>query len=164
MNIMNQTVNGKNYKVANGTFYHENTSDSVIRILENARINHERIRIFYGDVNTGRDWMEIYDTMGTVGRSCGSVKIPLLLNKRTSNGGGAILDHCIVKITIDKIIVYTNVNYYLPKLEIREASDYLKSKNYGYSVFADGDNIFNCNSMRKAENEVDFLKGIRNCH
>lgn len=151
-----------NYKIVNGTAYHENTPDTVIKILENSRNNKIRIRIFYGDTESGRDWMDIYDTIGIIGRSCGQIKIPLLIKNANSTGGGAILDHCIVKITIDKKTVYKNPKYFLPKMEIKEASEDLKSKGYFYSVFADGENTFNCKTLQQAENKIAFHKGIRN--
>lgn len=59
-------VRGTTYKVANGTFYNANTNDKVIRVLENSRMNNKRIRIFYGDTETGRDWMEVYDTISVI--------------------------------------------------------------------------------------------------
>ena len=150
------------YKIVNGTTYNINTSDEVIKVLESARTNKKRIRIFYGDTNTGRDWMEIYDTIGTVGRSTGINKIPLLIKNSRSMSGGAILDHCIVKITIDKEVVYQNPKYYLPVMEIREATNDLKEAGYLFSVFADGKNTYNCKTMKQAENEVLFHKGLRN--
>ena len=150
------------YKDVNGISYHENTPDVVIRVLENAMRTNKRIRIFYGDTETGRDWMEIYDTIGTIGRSCGQNKIPLLIKNSRSYGGGAILTHCIVKITIDKEIVYKHPKYYLPEMEIKEASNSLKAEGYFYSVFADGKNIYNCKTLKQAENEVAFHKGLRN--
>lgn len=150
------------YKVVNGTSYHENTPEAVINVLERAMRTKERVRIFYGDTTTGRDWMEIYDTIGTIGRSCGQIKIPLLIKNSRSYGGGAILDHCIVKITIDKKVVYQNPKYYLPIMEIKEASDTLKADGYFYSVFADGLNTYNCKTLKQAENEVAFHKGLRN--
>lgn len=162
MEIKMMEVSGKKYKVANGTYYNESTPDAVIRVLENSRINNKRIRIFYGDRETGRDWMEIYDTIGTIGRSCGAVKVPLLIKNNRSMGGGAILDHCIVKITIDKKVVYQAPNYYLPTMEIKEAEVGLKSKGYNFSVFADGKNTYNCKTREQAENEISFHKGIRN--
>lgn len=155
-------VNGKTYKVANGTFYNANTNDEVIRVLENSRMNNKRIRIFYGDTETGRDWMEVYDTIGTIGRSCGEIKIPLLIKSSRSYGGGGILDHCIVKITIDKRTVYQNPKYYLPNMEVREADNTLKEQGYFYSVFADEKNTYNCKTKEKAENEILFHKGLRN--
>lgn len=150
------------YKVVNGISYHENTPDAVIRVLENAMRTNKRIRIFYGDTETGRDWMEIYDTIGTIGRSCGQNKIPLLIKNSRSYGGGAILTHCIVKITIDKEVVYKHPKYYLPEMEIKEARDTLKADGYFYSVFADGQNTYNCKTLKQAENEVAFHKGLRN--
>ncbi len=150
------------YKVVNGTSYHEDTTDEIIKVLEEARIHNKRIRIFYGDTETGRDWMEVYDTIGTIGRSCGEVKIPLLINNSRSYRGAAILDNCIVKITIDKRVIYQNVKYYLPEMEIKEASEELKSKGYFYSVFAGGENTYNCETLNQAENEIAFYKGLRN--
>lgn len=150
------------YKVYNDTWYCFNTPDRVIQILDGAMKNHERIRVFYGDTETGRDWMEIYDTIGYVSRSCGNVKIPLLIKNSRSIGGTGILDGSIVKITIDKVIVYQQSNYRLPNMEIREASDSLKAIGYNYSTFADGKNDFNCETMKQAENHIDFLKGKRN--
>lgn len=132
------------------------------QILDGAMKNHERIRVFYGDTETGCDWMEIYDTIGYVSRSCGNVKIPLLIKNSRSIGGTGILDDSIVKITIDKVIVYQQSNYRLPNMEIREASDNLKAIGYNYSTFEDGKNDFNCKTMKQAENHIDFLKGKRN--
>jgi len=150
------------YKVVNNTSYHENTPDEIIKILENARNYNKRIRIFYGDMKTGRDWMEIYDTIGIIGRSCGEVKIPLLIKNSRSYGGAAILDNCIVKITIDKKVVYQNPKYYLPEMKIKESSEELKAKGYLYFVFADGKNIYNFKTLNQAKNEIAFHKGLRN--
>ena len=162
MDIQIKESYGKRYKVYNGTWYCFDTPDRVIQILDNAMKNHERIRVFYGDADTGCDWMEIYDTIGYVSRSCGSVKIPLLIKNSRSIGSTGILDGSIVKITIDKVVVYQQSNYRLPNMEIREASDSLKAIGYNYSTFADGKNDLNCKTMKQAENHVAFLKGERN--
>ena len=113
MEILSMNVNGKNYKVVNNTWYNEDTSEEVIKILENARIYDSRVRIFYGDNKTGEDWLEDCDVIGRIGRSGGTIKIPLLLKKSNSTGGGGILTSCIVKITIDKKIVYQHENYHI---------------------------------------------------
>ena len=162
MDIQVKEFNGRRYKVYNDTWYCLDTPDSVIQILDGAMKNHERIRVFYGDTETGRDWMEIYDTIGYVAHSYGSIKIPLLIKNSRFAGGIGILDDNIVKITIDKVVVYEQGNYRLPHMEIREASDSLKAIGYNYSTFADGKNDFNCETMKQAENHIDFLKGKRN--
>ncbi len=85
-----------NYKEYNGTFYHKNTSNKVVSILDNARESHTRLKIYYGDVKTGRLWGDISNCY--IGRSGGKIKIPLEIYNNRSFGGGALLDDCIVKI------------------------------------------------------------------
>jgi hypothetical protein len=88
------------YKIVNGTAYHEKTPDAIVKILEDARISNRntRLRICFGDYSDGRDWGEVNDTTGYIGRSTGSIKIPLLIAKLNSSGGPGLLDHCIVRI------------------------------------------------------------------
>jgi len=152
----------KEYKVINDTSYHKETNDKVISILENARISNKRIRIFYGDTKTGRDWKEEFDTIGTIGRSTGINKIPLLIKQSNSWGGGALLDHCIVKITIDKKVVYQHENYHIGEFEIKDASEEVKKHDLFVSVFCDNENIANFKTAKQAERYVEFLKGNRN--
>lgn len=102
--------------VVNGTTYHDETPAEVIRVLENARIGERRIRLCYGDVKTGRDWLEEYDVTGRVGRSTGTTKIPLILANSRSSGGPGILDHCIVRITTSTKgkVLYSHPLYHKP--------------------------------------------------
>ena len=80
------------------TYFHPETPQEIREILETARRKGTRIRVHYGDTVTGRDWEERYDVAGRVGRSMGPCKVPILLHNRRSMGGGAMLDHCIVRI------------------------------------------------------------------
>lgn len=89
----------KRYKVVNGTSYDERTPDEVIRILERSRKEKLRLRLFYGDTETGKVWEDATPNRGHIGRSTGDIKIPLLVRTSRSAGGEAVLDHCIVKIT-----------------------------------------------------------------
>jgi hypothetical protein len=99
---MTTTLN--TYKVVNGTAYHVDTPDKVIEILENARLNNVKIRIFYG--NDDKCWNDEYDTIGTIGRSTGIYKIPILIKNKRSTDGGSILTHCIVRIDIKYKTLY----------------------------------------------------------
>ena len=92
--------------IVNGTTYNDTTPRQIIDILENARKSGVRVRIFLGYTETGRDWLEEHDTIGIIARSCGKVKIPILLRNSTSSSGFGIMTQNIVKITIDKKIVY----------------------------------------------------------
>lgn len=86
------------YKVIDGTYYHESTPIAVTQLLEQSRNTRERFVFHYGDVKTGRAWGD--SETGYIGRSTGEHKIPLLIKNSRSAGGGAILDHCIVKIEV----------------------------------------------------------------
>jgi hypothetical protein len=87
------------YTEVNGTFYHADTSKDIINYLEVIKAKGFRVRFHWGDTKTGKDWGDTYDVCGTIGRSTGTIKIPLLINNARSMGGGALLDDCIVKIT-----------------------------------------------------------------
>lgn len=99
---------GKRYKVVNGTYYHEKSSDKVIMKLEQLRQNNTRIVLDYGNTETGESWNERFDVTGYIGRSTGASKIPILLYNKISIGGPAISDRCIVgiKLSNGKLPVY----------------------------------------------------------
>lgn len=87
-----------NYKVIDGTAYHVSTNDRIVELLERARKEHARVRFSLGDTETGRDWNDTLGTCGYIGRSTGSIKVPLLLKNSRSTGGGALLDQCIIRL------------------------------------------------------------------
>ena len=85
-------------KELNGTFYHDDTPDEVIAILDRAMRARPRprLRFFFG--SEGRCWNEENDVLGMVGRSTGTQKIPLLVYNARSLGGGSILTDRIIRI------------------------------------------------------------------
>jgi hypothetical protein len=145
------------YKVVNGTSYHEDTPMAVIDALECARKNKTRIRIFLGDVHTGRSWNEEHDVKGTIGRSMGPVKVPLMIPNVTSHGGSAILDHCIVRIieTRSKKVLYTHPKFYTGEFIINYGSE----PGLPIEVFNDGKLHARFNAKKKAQRYIHDLKG-----
>ena len=124
------------YQVVNGTSYHADTSKRVIDIIERARANSWRLRLYLGDAKTGRDWNEHYDVTGRIGRSSGPVKVPILLHNSQSIGGGAILDHCIVRIRHankrdGKFDLYRHTKYHNPESEQAREEDALEEADAG---------------------------------
>lgn len=113
------------YNVVNGTSYHVTTPVAVIEVLERARQNRICIHVSYGDTGTGKDWLEEFDIAGYVGRSVGPVKVPLLIANRRSMGGGAILDHCIVRIRASAggRVLYQHPAYHFGNLAIRPKAE-----------------------------------------
>lgn len=81
----------KKYLVVNGTSYDERTPADVIRVLENARANRNRLHISLGETagsNIGLDWLDEFESYGYIGRSMGPIKVPLLVANSRSLGGG----------------------------------------------------------------------------
>lgn len=148
------------YKIIDGTAYHAITPEAVVKILEEIRLSGRtrRIRIFYGDAKTGRDWAEEFDTIGYLGRSTGEIKIPLLINNVRSSGGPGLLDHCIVKIQEGKRVLYQHEKYNSGEWEIKELLDV----GLMVCVYHDQKNVANFKSHKQAERYVAFMKGERN--
>lgn len=143
----------KDYKIVNGISFDPRTPDKVCQILANhCGDRSQRVRIFLGDTETGKDWFECYDTIGYIGRSTGTIKIPLMVSTSRSLGGGAILDHCIVKITINKNVVYQHPKYHAP-IEKRGNELYDTEKNF--CIYR---------NPKGVDRELQFFLGLRNSH
>ena len=113
----------KNYNVVNGTSYDFRTPDEVIRVLEQARLNRTRLHVSLGHTDgekIGLDWLEEFESNGYVGRSMGPIKVPLVIANRRSLGGGALLDHCIVRIrqSAGGRILWQHAAYHFGTVEI----------------------------------------------
>ena len=131
-----QDKQGKEYKLSlSGTAYNPNTPDEVINALEYSRKSQVKVKIYYGDVETGRNWNEERDTIGIIGRSCGDIKIPILLSNSGSIGGVGVLDHCIIKIkTTSGNVLYQAYNFQESKFEIFPSD----LPEYAYNVHING--------------------------
>lgn len=137
------------YKLINGTSYHTETPQPVINVLENAKANKTRLRIYFGDISTGKCWNEQHDIFGYIGRSTGSVKIPLLIPKKNSYGGGGLSDNCIIKIkeSKGKNVLYQAANFKQSVFEIKASTE----TGYSHSLYIDGELYSNHKTMKSAE-------------
>lgn len=149
----------------NRTWFSLNTPQQVREILETARLNPDgqRLRLYYGDVKTGRSWMDEHDMVGYIGRSMGMLKVPLLMETKRS-GGGAILTDCIVRIidTASKRDLYRHPTFNMPALFRRPVTDE-SALDAGYTdeVTADGAVHARFKSAKKANDWIDFMEGRR---
>jgi len=148
------------YKVINGTSYHKETPEAVCNILQRAMDNKDRIRVFYGDADTGRVWLEEHDTIGYIGRSTGNSKIPLLIKNTRSLGGGALLDNCIVRITKGLKDLYKHPNYIEPRLDVEPIFN--PTEGNRWYVSDNGVLVATFETETKAKNYRDFMEGKRN--
>jgi hypothetical protein len=118
----------KNYKLINGTSYDTRTPDEVVRVLEQARLSRTRLHVSLGHTEgdkAGLDWLEEFESHGYVGRSTGSIKVPLLIANSRSLGGGALLDHCIVRIRQSNggRVLWQHPAYRFGSMEIRAKAE-----------------------------------------
>lgn len=142
-----------------GTWYGLKTPLAVRHVLESARRSGSRIRIFLGDKDTGRCWNDEYDVIGRVGRSTGILKSPLMISRRNSTGGGAILCDCIIRIqaVYDKRVLYQHPRFAMSKFEIVPAT----SDDYLSGVNVDGMLHAQFKKPGQAERWVAFMTGQR---
>ncbi len=155
----------KTYQIVNGTSYDERTPEEVVRVLENARLNRTRLHVSLGETkgpNSGLDWLEEFETHGYVGRSMGPIKVPLLIANRRSLSGGAILDHCIVRIrtAAGGHILWQHPQYHFGRLEIRPKSEPLEfdeNRMLTVDVFRDGELHASFETMVQARRWVQKL-------
>ena len=146
----------------------DNVGEAMMRILLNAYTYNFRIRIWYGDRNTGKSWNEEYDVTGTIGRSGGNLKIPLLMRTKRSHFGGALLLSSIIRIDDieEKRTLWKVPNFHVEPMRV----DYKAGSELPYMVMQQKDgetnyhyNIANFKNGRSAENYIKFMNGERYC-
>lgn len=139
--------------------FNDKTNQDVQRVISSAFNSKQRIRIVLGDNATGEDWLEEHDVIGTIGRSTGSIKTPLLIKYSRSLGGGAISTDCILKIVDvkSKRTLYEAENYQKPIL-VKCVS---QLEGYMYDVYVSKQG---CNTLqarfkkeKQANNYIDFI-------
>lgn len=139
-----------------GTYFEPGTPAEVRRILEEYRLNGKRIRLFYGDAETGTDWLDEFDVLGRIGRSTGPLKVPLVIATVRSSGGPAILTRCIVRLidSASRRELYRHPKYNLPEFTVR-----ILSLNGKAEVCANGRSYARFASPAQAERWIAFMRG-----
>lgn len=163
------------------TWFDADTEPEVKDVINRLMNTDQKVRVFYGDKKTGRDWMDEYDVIGVLRRSSGSMKVPLLVAPRAL-GGGALLTGAIVRIvdTATKRELYRHKNYRLPSIVIEaigpdeeyvesdRASRRLVDSGYTHSAKILQPNgtwttQANFKSKLKAQHWKEFMLGNRMC-
>ena len=134
----------------------EKTPNRVATLLNNLSLSQQRIRLVYGDADTGKDWLGEHDVIGTIGRSTGTKQVPLLINNSRSTGGCAILDDCILKIVDvkSKRVLYQHEKYIAPEftIEVSEVDTIAK-----YRVLVEDKLQATFSDYNKAQKYIDFM-------
>ena len=147
-----------------GTSFEKGTPAEVVDVLERARKQGFRVRIWLGDKSTGRAWTEDADVTGYVGRSTGPIRVPLLLAQRRSQGGPAILTNAIlaIKTAAGWEYTYPGLNLGEWRVDRRQGGNMAVLQRRSaqgewvrYAVFTGP------RAVRKAERLRDFMIGRR---
>lgn len=155
------------------TQFEKGTPEALKPILEDLRKGQRgikaRVRVFYGDQDTGHDWSEENETMGYVGRSTGTKPILLLVHNARSLGGGSLLTHRIVKMinTGTGAVLWEHPKYHHDVFYGAEGS---KEPGYAAVVYrqemaspAPVATLYaNCKTLAEANRLADFMNGKRN--
>jgi hypothetical protein len=164
---MNRIIdsNGKQYQeTPDGTCFDYLTPQAVVGVLEDARINHRRLRIFLGDTVTGKSWNEENDVVGYIGRSMGQIKVPLLLSNNRSSGGGSLLDNCIIKIVDVQThcTVYKHERFHQSEFVPVHESDMPEYHAGVMEISKSARTLYaRCKSIKSAERLAEFMNGTR---
>ena len=145
-----------------GWKYKEN--EKLWKVLSSLVHSGRRVRIWYGDTETGRSWNVESEFSGTIGRSTGKIAIPLLIKNSRSYGGGALLDDHIIRIDDikEKRTIYKSDNFHVEKLEV----EYESGSEYPYRVMQYKDsgevqNVANFKDGNAALRWIAFMRGER---
>lgn len=126
----------------------------------------DRVRIFYGDVDTGEQWMEDHDVSGYV-EPAYFLRMPVLAYSKRSVSTTPIMQNCLVRIirTKDGKELWRAANYQDPYLYIAPTPDWLRDAGYNWGVHdAREKNLANFRTKAKAQAYIDFQKGKRMRH
>jgi len=137
--------------------------EKLVKIMETARLENTRVRVWVGNTDTGVAWNEAYDVIGHIGRSSGQIKIPILLANNRSSGGPALLTRCIIRIDDVKThkTIYKHPKFNVAKLEIKGPPKEMKARGCVSGVYQEGKNIANFKTPEAAQRWVDFMNGKR---
>lgn len=141
------TNNEKSMPIA----YSAKAPQALVDAIERARKNNQRVRVYRGDIETGKCWNEEWDITGYIGLSKGSkAYFPLLVNNARSMGGGSLMENCIIKIKESKggHVLYQAPNFQQPIIEIKEGS---KVQGYAYELYINVELHANLKTLQEAE-------------
>ena len=150
----NQVVHYR--RVSSGTCYHADTAEPIIGILESFRLNRRKLRLFYGNPETGQSWHEENDVVGCIGRSIGPIKVPLLLEPGEI-GGPALLDQCIIRIDSPKKVLYQHDSFRIGEVSLVKGN----LKRMPWEVLIDQTCHIRFHQKSAARQYMDFLQGKR---
>lgn len=138
------------------TYFDPGTAAELAQTLESCRKSGNKVRLVLGDTTTGESWLDEYDVVGTIGRSTGLLKVPLLIEDG-EDGGGAILTAfvlCIIDWRTGRTR-YRHPAYQAPALGIKPTDD----AAHPWAVLLHDKEIARFKDIGKAGAYAAFMRG-----
>ena len=138
------------------TYFDPGTASGVAHALEAGRKSGHKVRLVLGDTVSGETWLDEYDVVGTIGRSGGTLKVPLLVEAGEC-GGAAILTACVLSVIDWRTgrTMYRHAAYRLPDLGIQPTGDSAQP----WAVLRSGEAIARFADIGKAGAYLAFMRG-----
>jgi hypothetical protein len=143
-------------RLPSGTCYHADTPEPVVELLEQLRHSRRKIRLYYGDIRTGQSWHDEHDVIGWIGRSTGTIKVPLLVEPGDV-GGPALLDHCIVRVDSPRQVLYQHDEFRVGEVELVRG----ELNRLPWEIWIDGSVHARFKVKNEARQYQDFIQGKR---
>ena len=106
------------------TYFDPGTDPRLARVLETCRRDGSKVRLVLGDTGTGASWLDEFDVVGTVGRSTGLLKVPLLVEPGQAGGTAILCAHVLALMAWDTgLPLYRHPRWQPPELRIRASDD-----------------------------------------
>ena len=139
------------------TYFDPGTDPKAARALDNCRRDGRKVRLVLGDTATGRCWLDEHDVVGHIGRSTGSLKVPLLIEPG-EDGGAAILTDCLLRLIAWESgrDLYRHPAYRVPGLAIQRAPE---QTDLPWQVLHDGTVVACFAEIGKAGGYLAFMCG-----
>lgn len=138
------------------TYFDPGTDDRVKMVLEQCRCSRDKIRLILGNTETGMTWFDEHAVVGSIGRSTGKMKVPLLIEDG-DNAGGAILCACILAIIDWRTgdFLYRHSAFQAPELTLNRR----EQESYPWEVMHQGQTVARFEDLGKAAAYVAFMCG-----
>lgn len=149
----------KSYAAAgiNETWHDPRALPEVCKVIDRCIKNGTRVRLFYGDTDTGQDWGEQNDVLGTISRTSGILKKPILVSEGECFGF-TILEGCLIKImdADTRRVLWVHERYQSPTFSITEDNS---TPELPFKATMNGQLTARFPSFAKAAAWVAFMSG-----
>lgn len=147
-------------KIRPGEVWYDPRTPRDARIaLDTARASKRKVRLHYGDPNTGLDKLATQDIVGFVGYAGWQLPHPILLSERNCHLGSRICELEVVRVVdVDGMFAsYEHPRYTLPAFTTVSANN--SEAPDEVMLIADGSPVMNCTNQGQATRWIKFFKG-----